>query len=434
MQVYKVSEYIDLINETLRQEIAGDEIMVEGEVSDFTVSHGKWVNFSLKDEEAEAVLKCFMTTFQLSVPVEDGMKIRVSAVPKIYPRFGNFSLNVSSYELVGEGALRRAFELLKARLTEEGFFATERKRMIPRFPVKIGVITSREAAAYTDFVRILNNRWSGIDVELTSVHVQGRDAVSEIVGAFGYFNSVAEADRPDVLVLTRGGGSLEDLQAFNSEKVVRAVFGSKVPVVCAVGHERDESLADYAADVRASTPSNAAEMVVPDRREVLYEIETMQRHIVSKIEDKVGDYDFGIDRAINYLETFLSSKIEFFERTVQGLSRAAIRFESQVKDTEALLEEKTQRIISSSNNWLEGTKDSVTSFVRLLNSVNPENILKRGYSIIKKKGKIIKSIKQISVGDTLRLQMSEGGTDARVSKIYDTSKKKQSKIQFRKGV
>src|SRR3989339_1221730 len=315
-QALSVAEYLKLVNDTLRL-IPSDQVVIEGEVSDFRVAQGKWVSFDLKDEQAQAVLKCFMTTWQLKVAIEDGMRVQVKGHPNVYERFGTFKLNVEALEPVGEGALRRAYELLKRKLETEGLFDVSRKRELPRFPERIGLITSRDAAAYGDFLRILNNRWGGVKILHAHVHVQGREAVGEIVGAFEYFNRLD--DRPDVLVLTRGGGGLEDLHAFNDEQVARAIYASKIPVVVAVGHERDESLADFVADVRASTPSNAAERVVPSRSDISYELETLTGHMESRLSHTIQDRAFVLERATNLIGFILERQKERLSRAKEGL-------------------------------------------------------------------------------------------------------------------
>src|SRR3989338_9142975 len=243
--IVRVADYLDLLNHALFEHIPSADLLIEGEVSDFRVTQQKWVSFDLKDEEAEAVLKCFMTVWQMGVPIENGMRVRVNGFPKVYERFGTLKLNVQRVEPVGEGALKRAYELLKKKLEEEGVFDLSRKRGLPRFPERVGLITSRDAAAFGDFLRIMNNRWGGVEIDFVPVHVQGRQAVPEILQAFLFFNGLPESERPEVLVLTRGGGGLEDLHAFNDEQVVREVFLSKIPVVVGVGHERDESLCDF---------------------------------------------------------------------------------------------------------------------------------------------------------------------------------------------
>ncbi|MBT6254503.1 exodeoxyribonuclease VII large subunit, partial [Candidatus Uhrbacteria bacterium] len=211
-----VSAAVQLINDQLFK-IAGPQLMIEGEVAEYGVSQGKWVRFTLKDVNDGALLKCFMTIYQLHVDIENGDRIIVEATPKIYPKYGQFTLNINKIEPVGEGALAKKLAALKKQLDSEGLFDESRKREIPLYPGRIGIVTSRDAAAFTDFVRILSNRWGDVDIDLAHVRVQGVNAPPEIVMAINYFNELQGVDRPDVLVLTRGGGSLEDLMAFNDE-------------------------------------------------------------------------------------------------------------------------------------------------------------------------------------------------------------------------
>jgi exodeoxyribonuclease VII large subunit len=271
-QTISVTEFVSIINETLA--FAYPQVLIEGEVSSFKVNQGKFVFFDLKDEAN--VLNCFMMVHQLKMPIEDGMKVRVLGSPKV-TKFSKFSLTVRDVELAGEGALRRAMELLKKKLEGEGLFDPARKRPIPAFPTRLGLITSGASAAYADFIKILSARWGGIEVLLADVSVQGAQAPDQIVGALEYFNTLR--DPVDVLVLIRGGGSLEDLAAFSTEPVARAVAASRTPIIVGVGHEVDFSLADYAADLRAATPTDAARLVVPDRHETEATIEHLARRI-----------------------------------------------------------------------------------------------------------------------------------------------------------
>jgi len=397
-QALSVGEYLKLVNDTLRL-IPSHQVVVEGEVSDYRVAQGKWISFDLKDETADAVLKCFMTTWQLKFPVEDGMRVQVKGSPKVYERFGTFKLNVESLEPVGEGALRRAYELLKKKLEAEGLFDVSRKRELPRFPECIGLITSRDAAAYGDFLQILNNRWGGVRIELAHVHVQGREAVGEIVDAFEHFNRLDEQDRPDVLVLTRGGGGLEDLHAFNDETVARAVYASRIPVVVAVGHERDESLADFVADVRASTPSNAAERVVPSRRDVVYEIESLTRHMDARLGDTIQDRLFVLERA-----TSLMSRV--LDRQKQTLSAFVDVF----------------RLHTST--WLPRIAQSVAGFERVLRQVDPKRVLARGYSLVSVGGHVVRDASTLEVGSEITVQFAAGSADARVSRVNGKGQQK----------
>lgn len=386
-----VSEFLSLVNETLRL-IPSQEFLVEGEVSDFRVAQEKWVSFDLKDEQGEAVLKCFMTAWQLQTPIENGMRVQVLGYPKVYERFGQFKMNAQEVTPVGEGALQRAYVLLKKKLESEGLFDEARKRSLPRFPERIGLITSRDAAAYGDFLRILHNRWSGVTVMHAHVHVQGREAVPELLGAFSYFNALPTAERPDVLVLTRGGGGLEDLHAFNDEHVARAVFSSKIPIVCGVGHERDESLCDFVADIRASTPSNAAELVVPSRKEVRYEIESMARHAEDRFEDSMQTHAFAIQHAMQSMGSMLGRQQERFSHS-------------------------ERRFAETTHAWLPRLRDRLEMSLRLLYQLDPARILSRGYSIVRINDRVIRETSSLEIGQSVSVQLAAGSFDANVKRI-----------------
>lgn len=365
MKIFSVSEFIAHINSL----VAVDVHVVEGEISGFNLSQGKWVFFDLKDEKNQAKVGCFAMAFKLKSALEDGMKVRVVGMPKVHDKSGQFRINVEMVELVGEGALKRAYELLLKKLAFEGLFAEERKRSIPRFPETIGVIASRESAAYGDFGRILGNRWGGVKIILAHVAVQGVVAVPDIVDAFRVFN--AAKIKPDVLVLIRGGGSFEDLQAFNSEEVARAIFSSKVPVIVGVGHERDETIADYVADVRASTPSNAAERIAPERKEIAYAIDTMRGFFLKSIEDNLKSKK-------NILVSF-ANILQFY-----------------VKDSLVKVE----------------------NLLNLLKSLDPKAVLKRGYAITRVGGKIIKDAKEVDLGESIDVQLYRGVLVSKVISKY----------------
>ena len=261
--VLQVSQFIELCN-SLFAELP---VMVEGEVANYSISRGKFVFFDLKDEAQEARVSCFMMAHQLSSPLEDGMRVVAHGRPGLYQKSGQFRLSCQRVEAKGEGSVKRAFELLKAKLEQEGLFATERKRRLPRFAQRVGIISSSEAAGFGDFKKIAFSRLPGVRFYMANAAVQGVDAEREITQAFDALNGLPL----DAIVLIRGGGSMEDLHAFNSEAVARAICRSKAPVLVGVGHERDITIADYCADVRAATPSNAAQILLPAKEEVLQE-------------------------------------------------------------------------------------------------------------------------------------------------------------------
>lgn len=405
--VISVSDYLSLANHALHT-IPSDNMVIEGEVAEYKVSQGKWVNFALKDEHAEATLPCFMTIYTLTVPLQDGMRIQISGSSKVFERFGKFTFNVQTITPVGEGALQKAYLALKEKLEHEGLFDGARKRSIPEFPERIGLITSSEAAAYGDFLRILQNRWRGVSVIHTPVHVQGQYAVAEILSAFEQLNSLQESDRPEVIVLTRGGGSLEDLHAFNSEEVARAVFQSAIPVVVGVGHERDESLCDFVADVRASTPSNAAERVVPDMRAVLSSTALSVERMHDQLRFGIDRCAHGIDHSVGVLDRSIANITESIRHTTQRFSYAFERFRlsliatiDHVDRRMALFDEAMSRII-------ETKRQSIGALERVLKSVDPKEVLRRGYALIRLRGKVIHSAVDVSPGDRLAVQFAEG--------------------------
>lgn len=415
MHIFQVAEFIAYFNDAVRSFMNEQQMAIEGEVAEYKVSQQRFVWFKLKDPKVEGVLDCFAMLFTLKVPLEDGMRVRLSGYPKIFPRSGKLSINVSSVELVGEGALKRAFELLKKQLAEEGLFSTERKRAIPRIPERVALITSRDAAAYTDFLRILQNRWGGLQIDLAHVVVQGRDAERDIVGAFRHFN--AHAADYDVLVLTRGGGSMEDLAAFNSEAVARAIFSSKIPVVVGVGHERDETIADYVADVRASTPTNAAERIVPDRRDVAFALSSQARMITQ-----------GFERVLHGQESRLGEHVGLLARAIQAAAGrvgdvvhrffvAGAHFSARVRERRIAVGVLSQHMAAGINHHGSRQRERLFSQSRLLGSLDPKAVLRRGYAIVfGAKAGVVKDPAQVDAGSNIRIQLAGGSLDATVGK------------------
>ena len=270
------SEFVAIFNQTL--ETAWPVVVIEGELSDFRISKNKWVYFDLKDEQAS--VHFFGSVYNLPGPLEDGLTVRVIGAPRLHPRFG-FTVNVQFMVPIGAGSLRKAFELLRRKLEAEGLFAPERKRPLPPIPETVGLITAGASAAYSDFVKVLSERWGGLEVQLIDVYVQGDQAPAQLSAAVDFFNRLAKP--PEVLVITRGGGSLDDLAAFNDERVVRAVAASRTPTLVAIGHEVDISLAELAADVRASTPSNAAALLMPDKKHELSLLKQIKKDISGRL-------------------------------------------------------------------------------------------------------------------------------------------------------
>lgn len=366
--VFNVSEFVALVNQTMEYAYSG--VIVTGELANLRVSQNKWLYFDLKDEESS--LKCFGTVYQLPGPLEDGMMLKVRGTPRLHPRYG-FSLNTFSIQPAGEGSIKKAANLLEAKLAKEGLFAPERKRILPYPPAQIGLITSGQSAAYADFIKILNSRWGGLEITLADVQVQGEAASSQIASAIASFNQLAEP--PEVLVITRGGGSPEDLAAFSDERVVRAVSASRIPTLVAIGHEIDTSLAELAADQRASTPSNAAELLVPDKREV--------------------------SRQLNLLAIQLAD--------------LASRQLKTSRDRQALALAQLGQLVASS---LETSASRLSSQRQLLAALDPNLPLARGYALVRNDaGKLIRRASDTSKGAKISVEISNAKLAAKIEGI-----------------
>lgn len=353
------TEFIAVTNQTL--EYAYSSVVLTGEVASFKVNQGKWVFFDLKDEESS--IACFMTLWDLRMPIEDGMKVIVRGMPKV-TKWGKFSFTVSKIQPVGEGSLKKSFEILKKKLAEEGLFNPEKKREIPKGLSRIGVISSTQAAGYADFIKILNARWGGIKVLVAHTQVQGMDAPEQIIRALRYFNERSEVE---VIVIIRGGGSADDLSCFNDEKLVREIAGSRIPVMTGIGHEIDESLADLAADVRASTPSNAAELLTLDKKAVATNVRTNIERVASSLDYRIS-----------------KMKDDQREKVLQAMNVIYMR--------------------------ITNLKKELVSKIKVLNELNPEKVLKRGYAILSG---------NIEIGTVVKITTIDKGIKAEVKEINE---------------
>lgn len=380
-RVLPVSEFVDVVNATLKETWPSD-IAIEGEVSGFRISQGQWVSFDLKDDKA--LVNVFMTVWNLRIPVEDGMKVKVFGSPRVYPKYGKFSLSAERVEISGEGSLRRALALLRQRLEKEGLFDASRKRSLPRFPTRIALIASRESAAYGDFLRILDERWRGLEVDSYHVVVQGESSPRSVMAAL----EAAQSQEYDAIVITRGGGSFEDLMAFNDEQLVRAIHASRIPTLVAIGHERDITLAEEVADVRGSTPTDCARRLVPDRKDVLYEIATMQE---------------GIDDMIQSL----------FEQCRHLLERVMVAPGLWLQARQMDMRRQMETLNARCAHWFEILQQRLSTRIAILSSLDPKRVLARGYAIVRMaSGDILSSRMQARDGQALDILLQDGSVSA----------------------
>ncbi|MFZ1483920.1 MAG: exodeoxyribonuclease VII large subunit [Candidatus Saccharimonadales bacterium] len=365
--VFGVSEFVMSLNATL--EGAFPYVEIEGELANFRVSKGKWVYFDLKDEDS--TIKCFATIYSLPGPLEDGMVVRVAGTPRLHQLY-NFSFQVQSIVPIGEGALKRANDLLALKLQKEGLFDEARKRPLPYPPKHIAVITSAQSAAYADFIKITSARWQAMTVDVYDVLVQGINAPGALVGALQRIN--AEPELPELVVMIRGGGSPEDLAAFSDERVVRAVSASRVPTLVAIGHEVDVSLAELAADKRASTPSNAAELLTPDKT-------TEKRH-------------------------------------VRSLRKALTENITQTILTELQMVSVLRKDLGSARAYIyRSAVEALAAKTKMLAVLDPQRPLQQGYAIVRDNaGKTVLSGRQVHSGDALAIQFKDAVVQAEVKR------------------
>ncbi len=359
-----VSEFVAILNQTL--EYSFQNIVIVGELANFKVNRNRWVYFDLKDEAA--AVNFFGSVYQLPGPLEDGMVLKVRGTPRYHERYG-FSISFQFIQPAGEGSIRRAADLLKAKLLAEGLFDDARKRRVPYPPRSIGLITSKQSAAYADFIKILNVRWRGIDISLIDTLVQGEQAPAQIIQAIEHFN--AQANPPDVIVLIRGGGSAEDLAAYSTEQVTRAVAGSRMPTIVAIGHEIDISLAELAADIRASTPSNAAEILTPDRIQTKAQLGVTKNHLT--------------DISHRILRQHKDSLRENGLQLVQALEVRLLNAHQQLMQQSALL-----------------------------SILSPQSTLRRGYAVIRLEGKVVRTAREVKPGTMVEAQLADGTFNAKV--------------------
>ena len=391
ISVSELNEYIKLV---LEHDELLMNICVKGEISNFT-NHYKTghMYFSLKD--AGGAVKAVMfrgNAIRLKFMPENGMKVLVSGRVGVFPRDGQYQIYVDSMEPDGIGALALAFEQLKQKLEKEGLFADWRKKPLPQMPMKIGVITSPTGAAIRDILNILGRRFPLAEVDLYPALVQGENAAADLVRGLAHFNRVKNVD---VIILGRGGGSIEDLWAFNEEPLVRAVAASEIPVISAVGHETDFTLCDFAADKRAPTPSAAAEIAVPNAEDILYTVQTADMRLRRAMNQKISVARERLDR-------LASSRVLKNPQNVIDDKRMMLLREEQ------MLHEKMQAV-------LQRKGASLGEKAAKLDALNPLAVLARGYAaVFDEENKVIKNTDGVKIGDDITLAMADGKISATV--------------------
>lgn len=384
------------------------EVWVEGEVSNFTVSSAGHMYFSLKDENS--LLNCVLfkgNSSRIGFAVEDGLSVLCRGRISVYDKRGQYQLYVSAVEPRGKGALQLAFEQLKKKLHKEGLFDAEHKKPLPFLPMRIGVVTSPTGAAIRDILKVVRRRFANVEISICPVRVQGDGAKEDIVRAVEQLNEFnrqiaakEEEEHPiEVIIVGRGGGSLEDLWPFNEEAVARAIYASEIPVISAVGHEIDYTISDFVADFRAPTPSAAAELIIPLKEELANRVKEYRDRLSLATKRKLEMMEKTVDR-------FRSSYV------LRAPMNVFLQLEQQVDDL-------ARAATSGITHFLELRQREFGAIEGKLQMLSPLSVLKRGYSITFKDGKVVKTSRGLKRGDLLRTRFAAGHVTSKVEKAEE---------------
>lgn len=407
-EILTVSDFLDKVNASLKPL----QVFIQGEITSFKIQ--KHLYFSIKDKQDESVLQCFMweNDFELAqVELQDGLEVILYGYPEIYKPTGKMTLRVSSIELVGEGALKKAYEALKKKLQAEGCFDVTRKKALPPFPVRIGVITSKQGAVINDLNTNLGK--FGYKIHLYDSRVEGALAVRELVKAIRFFRTVPI----DLLVVIRGGGSLESLQAFNNEILVKSIVDYPVPVICGIGHDKDVPLFCLAADMSVSTPTAVAREINRTWENAIQRLEYYQSHLMSQFTKAIHKTKETTDKTVNWGMVYYQR----LKHTNTSLQKLTSHFLSQIsfmiKQCEKDLKTITDLLWMHLKTSIETVGNKITQIEKELQSNNPERQLKLGYSLLFSKNRIVKSVNQIQPNDPIQIQLSDGDVHATAEKI-----------------
>ncbi len=417
--VFKVSELNSLLKERLEAEFP--DIWLEGEISNYRPNASGHLYFTLKDESGQIGAVMFrFAAVNLKFKVEDGLKVIVRGKISIYVQGGKYQIIIGQMEPAGLGALALAFEQLKEKLKKEGLFDPAHKKPIPVLPQKLGIVTSLTGAAIRDMLKILTDRYSNLEILIYPVQVQGDEAKNQIAQAIEDLNQ--QYPELDVMIVGRGGGSIEDLWAFNEEIVARAIYASQIPVISAVGHEYDITIADFVADLRAATPSNAAELVVKEKKTLVERVQNAQNRLVTYFTHVVDNYKLRVEHAIaspvltrplERLEEMQQHVDELLERIAQKSSHLFEVYRNKFKEMENMLLVQFERDF-------ENKKNKISYIAGQLSAFSPLGVLERGYSIVyAPSGKIINSTKQIKVKDDIKIKLFKGEITSTIKEVKE---------------
>ena len=389
---------ISEVNSYIKRILTNDPILynlrVKGEISNFKVHSSGNVYLSLKDEKSKLNCIIFKSNYDKSLNLDNGVKIIASGYISVYERDGAYQLYINEVEIEGIGNLYIEFNKLKEKLKKEGLFDTKYKKEIPKMPRSIGVITSPTGAVIRDIINVTKRRFPKVDIKLYPVNVQGDKSASDICEGIEFFNRM---ENVDTIIVGRGGGSLEELWSFNEEIVAREIFKSKIPIISAVGHETDFTICDFVSDMRAPTPSAAAEIATPDLSEIYYKLNTIKNRMNRSLNNQVildnEKLNNTFDKINNYMKNYI------------------------VRDKVIQLDQIYDKINLRLEQKLETSKEKLSKKAALLHNLSPLATISRGYSIVEKNGQVINSIEEVNITDDINITLKDGSLECNVNKI-----------------
>lgn len=389
---------ISEVNSYIKRILTNDPILynlrVKGEISNFKVHSSGNVYLSLKDEKSKLNCIIFKSNYDKSLNLDNGVKIIASGYISVYERDGAYQLYINEIEIEGMGNLYIEFNKLKEKLKKEGLFDTRYKKEIPKMPRSIGVITSPTGAVIRDIINVTKRRFPKVDIKLYPVNVQGDKSASDICEGIEFFNRM---ENVDTIIVGRGGGSLEELWSFNEEIVAREIFKSKIPIISAVGHETDFTICDFVSDMRAPTPSAAAEIATPDLSEIYYKLNTIRNRMNRSLNNQVildnEKLNNTFDKINNYMKNYI------------------------VRDKVIQLDQIYDKINLRLEQKLETSKEKLSKKAALLHNLSPLATISRGYSIVEKNGQVINSIEEVNITDDINITLKDGSLECNVNKI-----------------
>lgn len=394
LRALDISEANSYIKRILTNDPILYNLRVKGEISNFKVHSSGNVYLSLKDEKSKLNCIIFKSNYDKSLNLDNGVKIIATGYISVYERDGAYQLYINEVEIEGIGNLYIEFNKLKEKLKNEGLFDSKYKKQIPKMPRSIGVVTSPTGAVIRDIINVTKRRFPKVDIKLYPVNVQGDKSAEDICSGIEFFNRMKNVD---TIIIGRGGGSLEEFWSFNEEIVAREIFKSKIPIISAVGHETDFTICDFVSDMRAPTPSAAAEIATPDLLEIYYKLDNIKNRMNRSLNNQVILDNEKLNNTFDKINNHMKNYI--------------------IRDKVIQLDQIYDKINFRLEQNLETSKEKLSKKAALLHNLSPLATISRGYSIVEKKGHVINSIEEVNVNDEINITLKDGDLDCIINKI-----------------